>query len=83
MVCQRDGTAVPSLATEYLQEADLLSGPKRQQSVQAIKDVLGSMFQGKSLRSLRIRVVLMSIISWFRHSTRSVYSRTSGFLAGA
>lgn len=73
MVCQRDGTAVPSLASEYLQEADLLSGPKRQQSVQAIKSILGSMFQGKSLRSLRVRIALTSIISRFRHSTCSVY----------
>ncbi len=43
---QRDGTAVPSLASEHLQEADLLNGLERQQTVQAIKDVLGSMFQG-------------------------------------
>ncbi len=48
---QRDGTAVPSLASEHLQEADLLSGLERQQTVQAIKDVLGSMFQGNSLFS--------------------------------
>ena len=52
MGCQRDGTAVPSLASEYLQEADLLSGLERQQTVQTIKDVLGSMFEGKSWRSL-------------------------------
>jgi hypothetical protein len=57
MALQRDGTAVPSLASEYLQEADLLSGPKHQESVQAIKEILGSMFQGESLRSLVLRYV--------------------------
>ncbi|KAH9013292.1 cytochrome P450 [Lactarius deliciosus] len=41
----REGTAVPSLATEYLQEADLLSGLERQQAVQGIEDILGSLFQ--------------------------------------
>jgi hypothetical protein len=34
---QRDGTAIPSLASEYLQEADLLSGPERQEAVQLSK----------------------------------------------
>jgi vesicle coat complex subunit len=73
MECQRDGTAVPSLASEYLQEADLLSGPKRQESVQAIKEILGSMFQGKSMRSLLKSVALTSVISWCRHSKCSPY----------
>ncbi|KAH9058248.1 cytochrome P450 [Lactarius vividus] len=41
----RKGTAVPSLATEYLQEADLLSGPESQSRVQGIKDILGSLYQ--------------------------------------
>ncbi|KAH9077873.1 cytochrome P450 [Lactarius deliciosus] len=41
----REGTAVPSLATEYFQEADLLNGVERQQAVQGIKDILGSLFQ--------------------------------------
>ncbi|KAH9039825.1 cytochrome P450 [Lactarius pseudohatsudake] len=40
----REGTAVPSLATEYLQEADLLGGLERQQAVQGIEDLLGSLF---------------------------------------
>ncbi|KAI9435590.1 cytochrome P450 [Lactarius indigo] len=35
----REGTAVPSLATEFLQEADLLSGLERQHAVQGIKDL--------------------------------------------
>jgi hypothetical protein len=48
MECQRNGTAVPSLATEYLQEVDHLSGIERQQAAQTITDTLGSMFQGKS-----------------------------------
>ena len=46
---QRDGTAIPSLATEYLQQADRLSGHEHQQAVRTIKDTLGSMFQGKFL----------------------------------
>lgn len=52
MECQRDGTAIPSLATEYLQQADRLSGPEHQQAVRTIKDTLGSMFQGKNSRVL-------------------------------
>ena len=68
---QRDGTAIPSLASEYLQEADLLSGLEHQQSVQVIKDILGSMFRGKSGRTLRIRVALTWSISWFRFGTYS------------
>ena len=74
---QRDGTAIPSLATEYLQEADRLSGPERQEAVQTAKDILGSMFQGKFLHSLRIHVALTSSvrISWFRLSACSPYSR--------
>lgn len=60
----RDGTAVPSLATEYLQEADRLSGLERQQSVQAIKEILGSMFQAgadttiSSMSSLFLALIL-------------------------
>ena len=46
--CQRDGTAVPSLATEYLQEADRLSSLEHQQAVNTAKDILGSMLQGKN-----------------------------------
>ncbi|KAH9021877.1 cytochrome P450 [Lactarius hengduanensis] len=41
----REGTAVPSLATEFLQEVDLPSGLERQHAVQGIEDVLGSLFQ--------------------------------------
>ncbi|KAH9171797.1 cytochrome P450 [Lactarius sanguifluus] len=54
----REGTAVPSLATEYFQEADLLNGLERQQAVQGIKDILGSLFQGNFLRHLRIHTVV-------------------------
>ncbi|KAH9042935.1 cytochrome P450 [Lactarius deliciosus] len=39
----RKGTAVPSLATEFLQEADL-SGTENQPRMQSIKDILGSLF---------------------------------------
>ncbi|KAH9163802.1 cytochrome P450 [Lactarius sanguifluus] len=39
----REGTAVPSLATEFLQEADLLSGLERQQAVHGVEDILGSL----------------------------------------
>ncbi|KAH9016880.1 cytochrome P450 [Lactarius hengduanensis] len=49
----RKGTAVPSLATEFLQEADL-SGPENQPRMQGIKDILGSLLIGNSLRYLRI-----------------------------
>ncbi|KAI9441796.1 cytochrome P450 [Lactarius indigo] len=44
----REGTAVPSLATEYLQEADLQSSPESQSRLQGIKDLLGSLFIGNS-----------------------------------
>ncbi|KAH9050954.1 cytochrome P450 [Lactarius deliciosus] len=40
----REGTAVPSLATEYLQEADLLNDLDSQPRMQDIKDILGSLF---------------------------------------
>ena len=75
MVRQRNGTAVPSLASEYLQEADLMSGLERQEAVQTAKDILGSLFQGKSWRSLQKCVALTSSVSRFRHSTYSLYSR--------
>ncbi|KAI9441798.1 cytochrome P450 [Lactarius indigo] len=44
MDSMRDGTAVPSLATEYLKEADTLGGLERRQTVQGITDILGSLF---------------------------------------
>ena len=50
---QRDGTAVPSLASEHLQEAELLSGPERQWTEEVIKNTLGSMFQGEFMHALR------------------------------
>ncbi|KAH9006150.1 cytochrome P450 [Lactarius hatsudake] len=40
----REGTAVPSLATEYLQEANLLSDLGSQPRMQDIKNLLGSLF---------------------------------------
>ncbi|KAI9441797.1 cytochrome P450 [Lactarius indigo] len=40
----REGTAVPSLATEYLQEVDFLSDLDSQSRFQGIKDILGSLF---------------------------------------
>ncbi|KAH9042930.1 cytochrome P450 [Lactarius deliciosus] len=52
-----DGIAIPSLATEFLQEVDLLSGLERRQMVQAIEDILGSLFQGISLCHLQIHTV--------------------------
>ncbi|KAH9039824.1 cytochrome P450 [Lactarius pseudohatsudake] len=57
---QREGTAVPSLATEYLQEADLLGGLERQQAVQGIEDILGSLFQEVQKRA---QAELDSVIS--------------------
>ncbi|KAI9441790.1 cytochrome P450 [Lactarius indigo] len=39
-----NGTAVSSLATEYLQEADLLNVLGSQERVEGIKDILGSLF---------------------------------------
>ena len=49
---QRDGTAVSSLASEHLQEAELLSDPERQWAEEVIKNTLGSMFQGEFMRTL-------------------------------
>ena len=48
---QRDGTAVSSLASENLQEVELLSGPERQWAEEVIKNTLGSIFQGESTYS--------------------------------
>ncbi|KAH9016885.1 cytochrome P450 [Lactarius hengduanensis] len=59
-----DGTAIPSLATEFFQEVDLLSGPERRPMVQAIEDILGSLFQAgsettvSSMSSLFLALVL-------------------------
>ncbi|KAH9163803.1 cytochrome P450 [Lactarius sanguifluus] len=66
---------VPSLATEYLQEADLLSGLERQQAVQGIEDILGSLFQGNSLRHLWIH------LAWLRRDFQTVSAMYSLFLA--
>ncbi|KAI0253712.1 cytochrome P450 [Lactifluus subvellereus] len=40
----RDGTAIPSLACEHLQEMENLNGPERQARERVIKEILGSMF---------------------------------------
>ncbi|KAI9441802.1 cytochrome P450 [Lactarius indigo] len=40
----REGTAAPSLATEYLQEVDLLNSLESQPRLKGIKDLLGSLF---------------------------------------
>ncbi|KAI9441785.1 cytochrome P450 [Lactarius indigo] len=48
----RDGTAVPSLASEFLQDAELLSGPERQWAEEVITNTLGSMFQGEFIACL-------------------------------
>ena len=75
---QRDGTAIPSLATEYLQVTDRLSGLERQEAVQTAKNILGSMFKvNKFLHSLRVHVALTSSISRFRLSACSHYSHGS------
>ena len=50
---QRDGTAVPSLGSEHLQEVELLSGPERQRAEEVIKNALGSVFQGEFTVLLR------------------------------
>ncbi|KAI0288685.1 cytochrome P450 [Russula brevipes] len=44
----REGTAVASLASEHLQEAEKLRGPERQIAEKAIKETLGSLFQAGS-----------------------------------
>jgi hypothetical protein len=45
---QRDGSAVPSLASEHLQELNLFSGEEeRQLAEEVLKNTLGSMFQGE------------------------------------
>ena len=48
---QRDGTAVPSIASENLQEMELLSGPELQWAEEVIKTTLGSIFQGELKRT--------------------------------
>ncbi|KAH9174406.1 cytochrome P450 [Lactarius sanguifluus] len=54
----RKGTAVPSLATEFLQEADL-SGPENQPGMQSIKDILGCDSQtAAALYSLFLALIL-------------------------
>ncbi|KAH9058254.1 cytochrome P450 [Lactarius vividus] len=47
----REGTTIPSLATEYLQEADLLSDLDSQLRMQGIKDILGSLFIVQTLHT--------------------------------
>jgi len=44
----REGTAVASLASEHLQEAEKLRGPERQIAEKSIKETLGSLFQAGS-----------------------------------
>ncbi|KAH9058247.1 cytochrome P450 [Lactarius vividus] len=56
----REGTAIPSLATEFLQDADPLSGMERQQAVQGIENILGSLFQEVQKRA---QAELDSVIS--------------------
>ena len=46
---------VPSLASEHLQELELFSGEERQSAEEVLKNTLGSMFQGESVRILRAR----------------------------
>ncbi|KAI9437411.1 cytochrome P450 [Lactarius psammicola] len=59
----RDGTAIPSLATQYLQEADLLSGLERQQTVQAMEEILGTMFQaGTETTASSITALFLALI---------------------
>jgi len=60
----RDGSAVPSLASERLQELELFSGEERQLAEEVLKNTLGSMFQAgsdttvSSLSSLFLALVL-------------------------
>ena len=51
MVHQRDGSAVPSLASEHLQEVELLRGTERQLAEEVVKSTLGSIFQGEFVRA--------------------------------
>ncbi|KAI9434734.1 cytochrome P450 [Russula earlei] len=44
----REGTAVASLASEHLEEAEKLSVSERQRAERAIKETLGSLFQAGS-----------------------------------
>jgi len=60
----RDGSAIPSLASEHLQEVELLRGTERQLAEEVVKDTLGSMFQAgsdtsvSSMSSLFLALVL-------------------------
>jgi len=44
----QEGTAVPSMASEQLQEAEKLSGAEHQREEKAIKETMGSVFQAGS-----------------------------------
>ncbi|KAH9174935.1 cytochrome P450 [Lactarius sanguifluus] len=59
----REGTAVPSLATEYLQEADLLSDLDNQPRMQDIKNILGSLFiAGSDTTSAAVSSLFLALI---------------------
>ena len=48
---QHNGTAVRSLAGEYLQELENFVGSERQSQEEAVMASMGSMYQGKLLHS--------------------------------
>jgi hypothetical protein len=50
-VCQRNGTAVHSLAAENLQEVENMIGSERQKQEEVVKVAVGSLYQGKALYS--------------------------------
>jgi hypothetical protein len=51
MVRQRDGSVVPSLASEHLLEVELLRGTERQLAEEVVENTLGSIFQGEFVRA--------------------------------
>ncbi|KAH8994602.1 cytochrome P450 [Lactarius akahatsu] len=80
MECQREGTAVPSLATEFLPEADLLGGLERQQAVQGIEDILGTYVEHQPVQILHV-FSLFPQLTWLRRDFQTVAAMYSLFLA--
>jgi len=72
IIQQREGTAVRSLATGFLQEIESFTGSERQRKEDIIKIALGSMFLGEAsypwMRQFTWHLVDMGILSWFGHS---------------
>ena len=75
MRLQHEGTAVPSLAREHLQEMEDLNDSERQMREGIIKETLGSMFQGELSFALKVRDTYFNVTtSRFRLCAYSIVS---------